>query len=333
MPTNNAIEPVDTLKSGSNLEKVLAGGHFAVTGELGPPKHLDTAVIDRKIELLKGVVDAANVTDNQTGIVRLSSIAAGIYMAQHGLEPVIQITCRDRNRLAIQSDLLGAYIHGIRNVLCLSGDHQSFGNHPGAKNVQDIDSMQLIQMIQQMRDKHQFQCGDEIKGGGPKVFIGGAGSPFSEPISFRPLRIAKKMAAGVDFIQTQMIFDMTIFRQFMKKLVDLGVTEKVHILAGVGPLKGSPMARFLNEKIPGIVIPEELLQRMDSAVSGISESDKDARRYAWRSEGQKICVEQIEELREIEGVSGVHIMAIEWEAAIKPIAERAGLLPRPDLSC
>jgi methylenetetrahydrofolate reductase (NADPH) len=193
--------------------------------------------------------------------------------------------------------------------------------------------MQLIQMIQQMRDKHQFQCGDEIKGGGPKVFIGGAASPFSEPISFRPLRIAKKMAAGVDFIQTQMIFDMTIFRQFMKKLVDLGVTEKVHILAGVGPLKGSPMARFLNEKIPGIVIPEELLQRMDSAVSGISESDKDARRYAWRAEGQKICVEQIEELREIEGVSGVHIMAIEWEAAIKPIAERAGLLPRPDLSC
>jgi methylenetetrahydrofolate reductase (NADPH) len=250
-------------------------------------------------------------------------------MAQHGLEPVIQMTCRDRNRLAIQSDLMGAYIHGIRNVLCLSGDHQSFGNHPGAKNVQDIDSMQLIRMLQEMRDKNQFQCGDEIKGGGPKLFIGGAGSPFSEPISFRPLRIAKKMAAGVDFIQTQMIFDMNIFRQFMSRLVDLGVTEKVHILAGVGPLKSSPMARFLNEKIPGIIIPEDLLKRMDGAVQGISEDDKEGRRDAWRAEGQNICIEQIEELRQMEGVSGVHIMAIEWEAAIRPITERAGLLPRP----
>ena len=205
MATNPEIQSQEAQKSGSNLERVLAAGHFAVTGELGPPKHMDQAFIDRKINLLKGVVDAANVTDNQTGIVRLSSIATGIYMAQQGLEPVIQMTCRDRNRLAIQSDLMGAYFHGIRNVLCLSGDHQSFGNHPGAKNVQDIDSMQLIQMIKEMRDKNQFQCGDEIKGGGPKLLIGGAGSPFSEPISFRPLRIAKKMAAGVDFIQTQMI--------------------------------------------------------------------------------------------------------------------------------
>jgi methylenetetrahydrofolate reductase (NADPH) len=329
MATDTAIEMADTLKSGSNLEKVLAQGRFAVTGELGPPKHMDTTVIDRKIDLLQGVVDAANITDNQTGIVRLSSIATGIYMAQRGLEPVIQITCRDRNRLAIQSDLMGAYIHGIRNVLCLSGDHQSFGNHPGAKNVQDIDSIQLIHMVQQMRDKHQFQCGDEIIGGGPKLLIGGAGSPFSEPISFRPSRLAKKMAAGVDFIQTQMIFDMNIFRQFMSRLVDLGVAEKVHILAGIGPLKSSPMARFLNERIPGIVIPEEILQRMDGAVQGISEGDKGTRRDAWRAEGQNICVEQIQELREIEGVAGIHIMAIEWEAAIRPIVDRAGLLPRP----
>ena len=331
MATNPEIQSQEAQKSGSNLERVLAAGHFAVTGELGPPKHMDQAFIDRKINLLKGVVDAANVTDNQTGIVRLSSIATGIYMAQQGLEPVIQMTCRDRNRLAIQSDLMGAYFHGIRNVLCLSGDHQSFGNHPGAKNVQDIDSMQLIQMIKEMRDKNQFQCGDEIKGGGPKLLIGGAGSPFSEPISFRPLRIAKKMAAGVDFIQTQMIFDMDIFKQFMAKLVDLGVTEKVHILAGIGPLKSSPMARFLNDQIPGIVIPDELLKRMDEAVQGIDENDKDARRDAWRAEGQNICIEQIEQLQEIEGVAGVHIMAIEWEAAIRPIVERAGLFPRPQV--
>ena len=194
--TDTAADTLPDLKSGSNLEKVLAAGHFAVTGELGPPKHMNTSVVDRKIGLLKDVVDAANVTDNQTGIVRLSSIATGIYMAQNGLEPVIQMTCRDRNRLAMQSDLMGAYIHGIRNVLCLSGDHQSFGNHPGAKNVQDIDSMQLIRMLQEMRDKNQFQCGDEIKGGGPKLFIGGAGSHSRNPFRFGRSESPKRWQPG-----------------------------------------------------------------------------------------------------------------------------------------
>lgn len=321
--------PGNGLKSGSNLERVLAAGHFAVTGELGPPRHLDKRFVTDRIAMMKGYVDAANLTDNQTGIVRLSSIATGILLAQHGLEPVIQMTCRDRNRLAIQSDLMGAYVHGVQNVLCLSGDHQSFGNHPGAKNVHDVDSMQLIRMVRDMRDENRFQCGEEIKGGGPRLFIGAAASPFSSPVQHRHLRLAKKAVAGADFVQTQMIFDMGQFREYMKRVVDLGLHEKVAILAGVGPLKSTPMAKFLHDKIPGIVVPENCLRRMEGAVKGVDPDDKIAMRDAWRAEGIRMCVEQIQEVREIEGVAGVHIMAIQWEAAIAPIVEAAGLYPRP----
>ena len=330
MTTSSAqAKPVeDGFKSGSNLERVLAEGRFAVTGELGPPRSMNMELVHKKIGLLKDYVDAANITDNQTGIVRLSSIAAGIACHQEGLEPVIQMTCRDRNRLAIQSDLMGAAVHGIKNVLCLSGDHQSFGNHPGAKNVHDLDSMQLIRMVQEMRDENKFQSGDEIVGGGPALFIGAAASPFSSPVDMRPFRLAKKIAAGADFIQTQMIFDMDRFKKYMKKVVELGLHEKVSILAGLGPLKSTPMARFLHEKVPGIEVPDHLLERMDTAVKGIDEEDKEARKDAWRAEGIKLCIEQIQEVREIEGVAGVHIMAIEWEAAIKPIVEGAGLLDR-----
>lgn len=324
-----AMSTADELKSGSNLERVLAEGHFAVTAELGPPRSLNTALISKKIGLLKGNVDAANVTDNQTGIVRLSSIATGILMAKEGLEPIIQMTCRDRNRLAIQSDLMGAYVHGIRNVLCLSGDHLSFGNHPTARDVHDIDSMQLIRMVQEMRDEGKFQSGDAIKGGGPRLLIGTAASPVCAPLQMRPLRLAKKVTAGADFVQTQMIFDMDHFRDYMKKIVDMGLHEKISFLAGVGPLKSTPMARFLNNNVPGIEVPEPYIQRMEDAVKGIDADDKDALRDAWRAEGIKMCIEQIQEVKEIEGVAGVHVMAIEWEAAIEPIVKGAGLLPRP----
>ena len=322
----------EELKSGSNLERVLASGQFAVTGELGPPRSMNLELINRKIEYLKGFVDAANLTDNQTGIVRLSSIATSILCHQAGLEPVMQMTCRDRNRLAIQSDLLGANIHGVKNLLCLSGDHQSFGDHPGAKNVHDIDSMQLVRMVSEMRDKNQFQNGVEIKGGGPKMFIGAAASPFSSPVEMRPLRLAKKVLAGADFIQTQMIFDMEKFKTYMRRVVDMGLHEKVSILAGVGPLKSAPMARFLHEKIPGIEVPPHFIERMENAVKDIDKEDKEARKDAGRAEGIKICIEQIQQAKEIEGVAGVHIMAIEWEAAIEGIVKGAGLLPRPVLS-
>ena len=213
---NTAVQTVTvpSWKSGSNLERVLAEGHFAVTGELGPPKSMNTDLVRKKIGMMKNFVEAANITDNRTGIVRLSSISAGILMEQEGLEAVIQMTCRDRNRLAIQSDLMGANVHGIKNVLCLSGDHQSFGNHPGAKNVHDVDSMQLVRMVQEMRDLNKFQGGDEIKGGGPRLFIGTAASPFSSPIAMRPLRLAKKVASGADFAQSQMVFDMNLFKEY-----------------------------------------------------------------------------------------------------------------------
>ena len=330
-----AAEAINTteakLKSGSNLERVLAAGQFAVTGEIGPPKGFDADVIRRKASLLKGFVDAANITDNQTAIVRMSSIGTGIIVQQEGLEPVVQITCRDRNRLAMQSDVLGAVAHGISNVLCLSGDHQTHGNHPGAKNVHDVDSMQLIRILQEMRDKGIFQCGEEISGGGPPLFIGAASNPFAEPVHLRPLRLKKKAMAGADFVQTQIIYDMARFRDFMQKAVDLGVTESLSILAGVGPLKSSGMAKYMRDNVPGMSVPDEIVQRMEGVVQGIDKDDKRARTEAWRAEGIRICIEQIQELREIEGVAGVHIMAIEWEEAIKPIVEGAKLYPRPEV--
>ena len=317
-------------ETGSNLERVLAEGHFAVTGEIGPPKSHNTEVVREKVGMLKGLVDAANVTDNQTAVVRMSSIATGILLAQEGLEPIIQMTCRDRNRLAMQSDLLGAAAHGIRNLLCLSGDHQSFGNHPGAKNVHDIDSIQMVRMVKVMRDDSQFQCGEEIPGGGPPLFVGAAANPFADPVELRPYRLAKKVAAGADFIQTQLIYDMDRFREYMKKAVDMGLHEKVSILAGVGPLKSTGMAKYMRDKVPGMSVPDIYVDRMAGAVADISKEDKKARQDAWRAEGIKICIEQIQELKQIEGVAGVHIMAIEWEEAVKPIVEGAGLLPRPE---
>ncbi|MCX7854930.1 MAG: methylenetetrahydrofolate reductase [Anaerolineae bacterium] len=316
-------------KSGSNLEKILRAGYFAVTAEIGPPQNADPEVIRRKARLLKGVVDATNITDNQTAIVRMSSIASAVLALQEGVEPIVQMTCRDRNRLAMQSDLLGAYALGARNLLCLTGDHQSFGNHPTAKNVHDLDSIQFIRMVRDMRDEGRFQCGDEIKGLRPAFFIGAAENPFADPFDFRPYRLAKKIAAGVDFIQTQIILDIPRFREFMKRVVDMGLHEKVYILAGIGPLKSAGAARYMRDKVPGMRVRDEYVERMEAAVAGIPKEDKKGRKEAWEREGIRIAIEQIQEIREIPGVAGVHIMAIEWEEAVRPIVEGAGLFPRP----
>ena len=316
------------LKSGSNLEKVLRAGHFAVTGELGPPKNADGEVVRKKAAILKGYVDAANITDNQTAIVRMSSIGAGVIAWQAGLEPVMQMTCRDRNRLGMQSDLLGAYALGLRNVLCLSGDHQTFGNHPQSKNVHDIDSMQLIQMAVGLRDKSAFQCGEEIKGVNPRFFVGAAENPFGDPFEWRPYRLGKKAAAGADFIQTQLIYNVPRFKEFMKRVVDLGIHQQLYILAGVGPLKTAGAAKYMRDEVPGMDVPDEIVERMEAAGKGIE--DKKAKTAALKEEGIKICVELIQQMREIEGVRGIHLMAIEWEEAVPIIMERAGLLPRPN---
>jgi 5,10-methylenetetrahydrofolate reductase len=323
--------------AGSNLERVLSAGHFAVTGELGPPQSADGEEIRKKAKLLKGICEAVNITDNQTAIVRMSSIGAGTIVVQEGLEPVIQMTCRDRNRLAIQSDLLGAYALGMRNLLCLTGDHQTFGNHPDSKNVFDVDSIQLIHMVADMRDKHIFQCGDGFKGQEPRFFVGAAAAPFADPIEFRPYRLQKKVKAGANFIQTQLIYDIEAFKTFMEKVRRLGLHEQTYILAGVGPLKSPGMANYMKKNVPGILIPDEMIARMTKAGESwagkskdeLTKEDKKARSDAWKSEGIQICIELVQQLQEVEGVAGVHIMAIEWEEAVRPIVEGAGLYPRP----
>lgn len=317
-------------KSGSRLERLLRAGHFVATGELGPPQSADGDVIREKAQLLKGIVDAVNITDNQTAIVRMSSIGAGAIVLQEGLEPIVQMTCRDRNRLAIQADLLGAYALGMRNILCLTGDHQSFGNHPTAKNVHDLDSMQLIKMVKGMRDEKCFECGDEFEGIEPRFFVGAASNPFGDPFEWRPHRLAKKVGAGADFIQTQLIYNVDRFAEFMQKVRDLGLHEQTYILAGIGPLKSPGMAKYMRDQVPGLDVPNEMVDRMTSAAEGIDKDEKKARREAWRNEGKQIAIDLIKQLREMEGVAGVHIMAIEWESAVRPIAEGAGLLPRPE---
>jgi methylenetetrahydrofolate reductase (NADPH) len=316
-------------KSESRLEKLLRAGHFVATGELGPPQSADGEVIHRKAQLLKGKCDAVNITDNQTAIVRMSSIGSGVICLQEGVEPIIQMTCRDRNRLAIQSDLLAAHALGIRNLLCLTGDHQSFGNHPTAKNVHDLDSLQLIDMMVRMRDEKVFLCGDPIKTVEPRFFVGAAANPFADPFDFRPYRLAKKVEVGADFIQTQLIYNMDKFAEFMRRVREMGLHERVYILAGIGPLKTPGMARYMRDKVPGMDVPDEFVERMEAAARDIPKEEKKARRAAWREEGIKITVEQIEQLRQMEGVAGVHIMSIEWEEGVGLITERAGLLPRP----
>ena len=320
-------EGTNGYKSGSTLEKILTAGKFAATAELGPPKNADAEVIRKKAKLLKGYCDGVNITDNQTAIVRMSSIAAAALAVQEGLEPIMQVTCRDRNRLAMQSDMLGAYALGVRNLLCLSGDHQQFGNHPTAKNVYDLDSMTLIQMVKGLRDDAKFQCGEEIKGVNPRFFIGAAENPFADPFEFRPYRLAKKAKAGANFIQTQLIYNVPKFKEFMKRVVDLGAHEQVYILAGVGPLKSAGAAKYMRDEVPGLDMPDEFVERMEAAGKG--NEDKKAKAAAAREEGIKICVELIQQMREIPGVAGVHIMAIEWEEAVATITEKAGLLPRP----
>ncbi len=307
------------MKSGSNLEKVLSEGNFAVTGELGPPRGADANVVKEKAQYLKGMVDSVNITDNQTAVVRMSSWAASTLLIQEGLEPNYQMVCRDRNRIAMQSDILGAHALGIRNILCLSGDHQIFGDHPKSKKVFDIDSIQLISMVKKMRDEGKFLNGEDITEP-PRMFIGAAANPFGEPYEFRVYRLAKKIEAGADFIQTQCIYNMERFREWVKQANDMGLTEKVYILAGVTPMKALGMARYMKKNVPGMDVPDWVINRLKGV-----EKKKQA------EEGIAICCEQIEEFKEMKGIAGVHVMAIEWEKRVPEIVEKAKLLPRPNL--
>jgi methylenetetrahydrofolate reductase (NADPH) len=305
------------MKAGSNLEKVLEEGYFAVTAEVGPPKGTLAKVIQRKGELLKSYCDAMNVTDNQTAIVRMSSLSGCILLKEMGIDPVMQMVVRDRNRIAIQSDILGAVALGIRNVLCLSGDHQRFGNHPTAKGVYDIDSIQLVQTLKTMRDEKKILCGEGISGE-VQLFIGAVENPFADPFEYRVMRLAKKVRAGADFIQTQAVFDVGKFTKWMEMVRDQGLDKQVHILAGVIPIKSVGMARYMRDNVSGISVPDEIVTRMEEA--------KDV-----KEEGVKIALEIIDQLKEIDGIHGIHIMAVAWEDIVPVIVERAGLLPRPIL--
>lgn len=307
------------MRSGSHLERVIESGLFAVTGQLGPPKGNDTGVVKKKAEFLREYVDAVNIPDNQRATVRMSSLAVSSLLVHMGLEPVMQMVTRDRNRIALQSDIFGATALGIKNMLFLTGDHQRFGNQVDSKNVYDLDSIQLIDCARTMREEGTILGGEEKIEGQTKIFIGAVANPFGDPFEFRVIRLAKKINAGVDFIQTQSVYDMSRFKEWMKRVRDRGLHEKVHIMAGVTPLKSARMAGYMNQNIPGIAIPDELIDRVAKA-----------QRPA--EEGIKICAEQIEELKEMEGIHGVHIMAIEWEEEIGQITEMAGLLPRPPIS-
>ena len=303
------------MKAGTNLEKILESGNFAVTAEAGPPKGTGAEVVQRKGELLRHCCDAINVTDNQTAIVRMSSLAGCLLLKQQGADPVMQIVVRDRNRLAIQSDVLGAVALGIGNILCLSGDHQKFGNHPTAKGVFDIDSIQLIQTLKKMRDEKKFLSGDDISGEVP-LFIGAAANPFADPFEFRVSRLAKKVKAGADFIQTQAVYDVARFAKWMEMVTERGLDKQVHILAGVIPIRSAGMARYMRDYVPGVIVSDEIVARMEKAEKA-------------KEEGLKIVLEIIEQLKEIPGVHGIHIMAVGWEDIVPEVVEKAGLMPRP----
>ena len=304
----------------SQLKKVLDMGELAVTAECGPPKGADPDAILKKADLLSGKVDAINVTDNQTAIVRMSSLAACSLLLSRGLEPVLQVVVRDRNRIALQSDILGASAIGIKNILCLSGDHQCFGNQPQAMGVFDLDSIQLVQTIKNMRDQGTVLGGESLTKS-PQLFIGAAANPFADPLELRVIRLAKKIRAGADFIQTQCVYNLQRFQEWMSMIRDKGLTEQVSILAGVTPLKSAGMARYMKDKVAGIDIPDEVITRIEGVPKGKQ-----------RKEGIQICVETIQRLKEMQGIKGFHVMAIEWEEAVGEIVEQAGLLPRPSLN-
>lgn len=306
------------MNAGSHLEKILRQGQFVVTGELSPPQGNDTRVVKRKADFLKGYVDAANVTDNLNGIVRMSSLAASSLLRQMGLEPVMQVSTRDRNRIAIQSDIFGATALGIKNLLCLSGVHQSFGNQIDSKNVYDLDSIQLVDCVRGMCNRGTLLGNQERIDGEIKLFIGAVANPSADPLEAHVIRLAKKVKAGADFIQTSCVYDMSRFNEWMKRVRDQGIPEKAYLLIGMMPLKSAPMARDIQKQFPGVFVPDVFIERLDKARNP-------------EEEGIKLCIEQIAILKAMQGIHGIHLMTPDWEEAACRITEGAGLLPRPPI--
>jgi len=298
----------------SNLHRVLESGEFSVTAEIGPPMSADAEIVREKARDLVGIVDAANVTDNQTAIVRMSSIAAATLAEQEGIECVVQMVCRDRNRIALQSDLLGAYALGQRNLLVLSGDHQRFGNHPQAKNVFDVDSIQLLKALSNLQENGEFISGNKSKYP-PKFFLGATTNPFADPEELQLIRLEKKIVAGARFIQTQAIYNIDRFCEWMESVRKKGLHKHAYIQAGILVNK-SLRSIQMTQLVAGMDIPDIFVERMEGA------EDK-------QQEGFNIALELIDKLKTVEGVSGIHIMAVGWEEIVPAIVEKAGFLPRP----
>jgi methylenetetrahydrofolate reductase (NADPH) len=304
------------LRAGGRLERVLRAGLFAVTAELNPPDSADPQAVYDAALVLSEVADAINATDASGANVHMSSFGVCALLVTAGYEAIYQMSCRDRNRIALQGDLLGAAALGVKNVLCLTGDDVTAGDQPQAKRVFDFDSLHLLRTISIMRDEGKFLSGRAITSP-PQVFLGAAENPFAPPLDWRPQRLAKKVAAGAEFIQTQYVFDVPPFERFMARVRDLGLHERVYILAGVGPLRSPKTAEFMRSKVPGVVIPDAVVDRLAKTPKA-----------RWLDEGMTICVEIMEQVRRIEGVAGVHVMAYRQEEMVAEIIRRAGLFPR-----
>jgi methylenetetrahydrofolate reductase (NADPH) len=304
----------------SRLAGLLRQGQFVVTAELSSSNSPDPEVIWRHAEVLRGYVDAINCTDNTGAHVHLSSLAASHLLVEKGFDPIMQLTVRDRNRLALQADLLGAAALGVRNIVLMSGDDVTAGDHPEARRIYDIDSMQLIEVAVGMRDRATYLSGRKLDQP-PAFFVGAVENPFAPPLEFRPLRLQKKVKAGADFIQTQLVFDAPLFARFMAMVSDLGVLSKVFVIPSIGIPKSARGARFMKEKVPGLHVPDAVVARMEKTPPA---------RQA--EEGIQLAVELVKQVREIPGVAGVHLIGIKWEEGVARVAEAAGLLPRPTLS-
>lgn len=300
-----------------SFERALACGLPVITCEIASGDSADPMDVRRRARLVRDHVDAVNVPDNTAGVVHMSALAAAALLVEEGIDPIMHLTCRDRNRLALQSDLLGASALGIRNILCLTGDHMVHGDHPQAKPVFDLDSIQLVGLAHHLTTKGRYLSGRPINPP-PRLFVGTTENPFAPPHDFRPLRLQKKIEAGARFVQTQIIFNVERFRTFMARVCDLGLDRRAPILAGVAPLRSARAAAYMRDRIPGIDLPETLVKRMEAAGTERARSEE---------EGLRICGEIIDQVRGIPGVAGIHLMPIHWEEAVAELVSRSGLTP------